>query len=420
MPPEVLPRAQILISKGLHQQAYEYLLPYEAVAADNIEYNYLLGVAALDSDHPSVAVLSLQRVLIRAPDFSAARMELARAYYELGDYEGARREFRALQKDEPPPLAYTAILNYLSSINRESARYRPGFDYYIQAGFGYDTNANGSTDADTFLNFRLDERNVAQESGYFELNYGYGFHYPLNDRFQAIVEGDARHRRNPSAEFVDMDRIQGAAGLLYDDGLLRVRSVLTAARTELDSGYAWDGDFNNADYGLEVNLRRRLRIPEWYFVGEGRLGRVEYRQVIDVQDVDQQLLAAGFEWSEGRHLYRRIGAVLILGNDDARESGSPYGRNRYGLRVYGSRKVHSQLWFLAHGGVVFSGYDGRFFTDSRDDDLYHAVVGLDWRPFVDPRWSLQPHASFYKNSSTIRLFDYDRIEVGLTLRWVSG
>lgn len=420
LPPELIARAQILVSKGQTRQAYEYMAPYEAVGADILEYNYLYGVAALDSGHPSVAALALQRALIQNPEFSAARMELARAYYELGDYEGARREFRALRKDEPPPLAYTAILNYLSAIDRESSRYRPGLNYYIQGGVGYDSNANGATDTDTFLVFRLDEKNVAQSSGYFEVAYGYGYHHPLNERFQAIITGNARHRRNPSAEFVDMDRIRGELGLHYDDGLLSVRSVFAAARTELEAGYAWDGEFNNADYGFEASLRRQLRIPEWYFVADGRLGRVEYRQAIDIQDVDQQLVAAGFEWSEGRHLYRRIGAMLILGNEDARESGSPYGRNQYGFRIYGSRQIHSQLWFLAKGGILASNYDGRFFGDSRDDNYLHAIFGLDWRPFVDPRWSVQPHFSYYKNSSSVELFDYDRIELGVTFRWVSG
>lgn len=419
VPPELLARAQILISKGRYEQAFQYLEPYEAVAAGDLHYNYLYGVAALDSGHASEAVFAFQRVLVENPGYSAARMELARAYYELGDYEAARREFEALKVQDPPPLARSAILNYLSSIRRKSARYRPLLSYYVQTGGGYDSNANGATDADIFLNFRLDERNVAKSSAYFEVGYGAAYSHPLNNWTQALLVIGARHRRQPSAEFVDLDRAQGGAGFRYDDDRWLLTSMFVWSYSELEAGYGWDGEYNNSDLGVEFNMRRELNDPYWAFIGNLRLARVDYRKSIGIQDVNQALGSLGYEWTEDGGLYRRIGGVLILGMEDAKESGSPYGRMQYGFRLHGSRKVDNDWWLLANGGLLISDYDGKFFGENRDDRLFHAVGALDWRPFVDPRWSIQPHLSFYYNDSKISLFEYDRVEAGITLKWAS-
>ena len=46
---KLLFRAEDLLGNGLHERAYELLIPQEARLAGNPLYDYLLGVAALDS-----------------------------------------------------------------------------------------------------------------------------------------------------------------------------------------------------------------------------------------------------------------------------------------------------------------------------------------------------------------------------------
>jgi len=55
--------------------AWELLSPREAELAGNPYFDYLLGVAALDTGRTSEAIFSLQRALAVEPGFSGARME---------------------------------------------------------------------------------------------------------------------------------------------------------------------------------------------------------------------------------------------------------------------------------------------------------------------------------------------------------
>src|SRR5207244_648186 len=77
------------------KQAYALLLPQEAARAGDPEFDYLLGLAALDSGELERAVFALERVLAVQPDNHLARAEIARAYLEMGARDAARQELEA-------------------------------------------------------------------------------------------------------------------------------------------------------------------------------------------------------------------------------------------------------------------------------------------------------------------------------------
>ena len=266
---------------------------------------------------------------------------------------------------------------------------------------------------DQFLNFNLSEQSKAQSSSYIDLSYGGDYHAPLNPWYQTVMGVGVQHRRFPSADFVDLDRVRANIGFKFDDDYRQFTALLVGGYSQLD------GDFNNNDVGIELALKSRLRKPHWSFLSNLRIGRVEYDSPISVQDVNQAIASLGYEWSENRGQYRRLGAVIILGGESALENNSPYGRVLAGLRTFGSRQLSPKLWLLGQAGLQFSDYEGRFFGNQRQDFLTQIYGGLAWRPFDDARWSVQPHLAFYNNHSDIDLFTYDRTEVAVSLVWSS-
>ena len=84
---QLLRDAESRLAQGDSAGAYTLLSPREAELAGNAYFDYLLGVAALDSGRIGDAIFSLQRSLAVEPGFSGARMELARAHFEAGDNE---------------------------------------------------------------------------------------------------------------------------------------------------------------------------------------------------------------------------------------------------------------------------------------------------------------------------------------------
>ncbi|HEY4637474.1 MAG TPA: hypothetical protein VIH23_04345, partial [Burkholderiales bacterium] len=64
----VTDRARALLQRNDAQAAYKLLLPLEPQRAGDPEYDYLLGIAALDAGEPERAVFALERVLALQPD----------------------------------------------------------------------------------------------------------------------------------------------------------------------------------------------------------------------------------------------------------------------------------------------------------------------------------------------------------------
>ena len=97
---DLLKKAEQLISSGQHQQAYDLLLAEAEERSGTPDFDLLLGIAALDSGHPSHAVFALERVLAMQPNNAHARAELAKAYFQMGENEAAKEEFTAVNKQQ--------------------------------------------------------------------------------------------------------------------------------------------------------------------------------------------------------------------------------------------------------------------------------------------------------------------------------
>ena len=90
-----------MVAQKNPKAALELLLPLEGDRAGNLEYDYLLGLAALDAGDAQQAVFALERVLAVNPDYQQARAEIARAYVELGERENAKRELQNVLASNP-------------------------------------------------------------------------------------------------------------------------------------------------------------------------------------------------------------------------------------------------------------------------------------------------------------------------------
>ncbi len=142
---ELLGQAESLLAAGDSQDAWNLLRASESIHSGHAYFDYLLGVAALDSGRTAEAILSLQRAAAAAPQFSGARMELARAHFDAGEEERARPLFVALLAESPPAGVRSVIDQYIAAIDARPAAPPSDFRPYAELMVGYDDNANGST-----------------------------------------------------------------------------------------------------------------------------------------------------------------------------------------------------------------------------------------------------------------------------------
>src|SRR4051794_26376912 len=137
----VLARARALVTAKDAKGALALLAPLEAERAGQPEYDYLLGMAALDSGDAQAAVFALERAVAVQPGNLQARTELARAYFALGENEAAKREFATVRQAQLPAEVAASIDRFLSAIDRGPTRVYA----YVEGTVGTDSNVNSAT-----------------------------------------------------------------------------------------------------------------------------------------------------------------------------------------------------------------------------------------------------------------------------------
>src|SRR3954462_12600836 len=100
----------------------------------NPDFDFYYGVAAVDAGHAGEGVLALERYVANFPDNQAARLELARAYFVLGDNTRAREEFDVVQKNNPPPNVQANIQRFMDAIRARESAYQTTGGFYAEMG----------------------------------------------------------------------------------------------------------------------------------------------------------------------------------------------------------------------------------------------------------------------------------------------
>jgi cytochrome c-type biogenesis protein CcmH/NrfG len=95
---ETLSRAKQQHDSRQAKEAYTLLAPLQSERAGEIEYDYLLGLAAMESGMPTEAIFAFERILAINPNDTDARMALARAYHMTGETKASREEFEAVKR----------------------------------------------------------------------------------------------------------------------------------------------------------------------------------------------------------------------------------------------------------------------------------------------------------------------------------
>ena len=405
----VYEQAKKAMRDGRTEAAYQLLMQYEINWSGEDAFDYLFGVAALDSGHAGDAIFSLQRLVARQPAFSGARLELARAYYDVGDNELARIEFERVQSENPPPNVAQTVSDYMAAIEIKSREYQASAQYYIELGGGYDTNAPASTDENIFLNFVLNPTNLEQSSAFAKVTLGGLWNNPVSPSSQVLFNARLDHRANPSAHFVDASNIDLGAAWSWKAG---ERAASIAANTLFS---ALDGEYNKRDIGVMGTYAREIN-DTWTVTGFVRGGAIRFEEAaLEIRDVDQVL----YGLSLSQDFNNAQMSISLTGNtDDAVDAGGQFSAEGYGVRF-------TNNWYRKGGSVIFldasatkTEYDTQFFGLDRRDDLYAVILGSAWSQFPSKGWVTTLNLNYSVKDSTVSLYEFNRLEVGITLRKV--
>ncbi len=407
-----LQQAQTLLVSGRAREAYELLSAHEADWAGDPLFDYLLGMAALDSGRPGEAVFSLQRVLAAEPGFSGARMELARAHFEAGELAAARTQFEYLLTQSPPQSTREVIERYLDAIYGRGRAAGSGVTPFFEAGAGYDSNANGSTSEQNFLGFTLDPNNVETSSPFVELAAGLGHLRPVGESAAWVNTVRLSHRFNSDADFIDQSI--GALGSALNWARDRNRASAGV------SGYYSLLDGEDHEWGAALDLGFGRRIADNWDLGLTlRGGAVRYEnELLEVLNVDRYLAGLTLTRFNIGTRAGRLGFRVLGGLDEESEVGSPYGNDRLGGRLSGGWLLSPQSSIYLEAGYLETKYDDEvgFFGLDRDDEEWSALLATEYQNWPAKGWTVTPRVRYVEHGSNISLYEYDRWEASLYAR----
>jgi tetratricopeptide (TPR) repeat protein len=394
---------------GQAQIAYNLLAAQEGDLAGVDAYDYLFGVAALDSRNPGDAIFSLQRLVARSPNFAGARLELARAYFDIGDNELAKIEFDRVMAESPPANVAAAVEQYQQAIAARASAYVTTKQFYLDFGGGYDSNAPAATDEQVFLGFLLADNNLEQASSFSDLAVGGFINRPLSTTSQLLFTGQLDHRVNSAAHFVDASNLNLGVAWNWREG----NNGFSIGANNLLA--ALDRKYNRQDVGITASYMRqvgeRLQLSTFVRGGQSRFNDV----VLSVRDVDQLMYGVTASQSFDAS---QVSFSLMGNADKTIDAASPFSTDGYSASL-------TNIWFRPGGSqhtvaASFSRttYDDTFFGLNREDEVFSLSAASMWPGFPAKGWATSAHVSYTLKDSTVSLFEFNRVEAGVSFRRV--
>ena len=428
--PQALERARGLLQQGNPAGAFQVLAPLEAKLAGQQDFDYMLGVAALDSGRLEDAIIAFERVLAVAPNHAGAQMDLARAYYAAGSFELAVAPFVKLRAAKPPATAQAAIERYLDAIRERRQQTRAGWTSFGEMGLGYDTNITGvpadfgaaALQAFNLSGIEPTGNSVKRKAPFIQGAIGAEYSRPLSRGWSTFVGGDLRGRAYRRES--DFNSFGGElhAGAALNDGpnQWRTSANVLAYRQEGDAPGDPKPTNDRNMAGATLDWRHALDTKTQLGLGL-QLNMVRFPEN-EIEDFDQLYLSAAWLKSFERAGLPLFYVTAFLTEDRARnkfaDGVTDKSKNLAGARTYFQYSVTPKLQAFNALGLVARRDKDAFARSTQvekgRDTYVEAALGLAWQ-FSDG-CTMRVQYAYSGNRSNIDIYDFNRHEISSVIR----
>lgn len=412
-----------MVDSGQADAAYRYAQDYVFSYEGNVAFDYYYGIAAIDSGHASDGVFALERVLAIKPGYHAARLELARGYFVLEEFQRSREEFELVLADNPPKTVRLKIERYLRAIRLQEGRYKTTSGFYVETTFGADTNANGGPSNDSIfiplfgLDVTLDGDSVAQEDVFATLATGAHINSPFGSTpgWSYFAGADFNATEYAEVTAVNTQTINLNGGVQKRDDYNRYRfSVRTQNyqlagepyRNLIGLGGSWDA---------QLDQRSRLQVY-------GQFSETTYDDVgLDYKDASNITIGTGYSSSYSGSLSPVLFTSAYIGIDEAKDDSitakSNTERNFLGLKIGNQITLDNQYALVSSASYQLSEYaeEDITFGEVRSDQQLNVNLLLNW--LINKNLTVKSGLLFTDNQTNIETSQYQRTQLTIGLRY---
>lgn len=407
-------RAHGLLTGGQGRAAFELLEPLESERAGDENYDFLLGLAALEIGQNTRAVFALERVLAVNPGNLRARAEIGRAYLALGEVETARQEFENVRKQGVPADVSLTLDRYIAAARRVEDRSKPSLNGFLEAQIGYDTNVNVGPNKNSVVIPGLSSTpailspdSKANRDAFGSLAGGVGGRLPLSENLALLAGVNGTTRANQHKEQFDIANYDANAGLVFTSGQHVATLMAQYGGVNVDDRKYRSVGGLTGQWQYNIDARNQFST----FVQYGKLNYEREK----VRDADRWVAGAAYAylWRNAAVLF---GSLYGVGERADADIARYLGFNGLGIRLGGKANLSEKTTLF--GGASFE-YRRHLETDpsflvTRTDQQYGLVAGTTYA--FAREWTLTPQISLTANRSNTALNEYHRAIVSLAIR----
>lgn len=425
-----IPELHSLVEANDSVAAWEMAVRMEPEHAGDPEFDFWYGLAAKAAGKNQQAVFAFERVVLVQPGNARAKLELADAYYRMGNHGEARRLFEDVLATTPPDPVQQRIRTYLNAMGAAEESRKTRVTGHATVAAGYDSNISSATDVVNhsvdisgvpFL-IQLSPLSLAEEAGFAEFRGGVDIVQPVNQRDVRFLGISAQRRDNEdvfSGGNFDYSALGITGGWMLRRGTAtwRIPFNVQGLWAESESTGIANDDRYSFSAGLEYSRPLSAKSSVVWFgqAGNAHVPSDENRNLWQVR------LGGGYNWIiDG--LPVRMSTIAMVGTEPAEESGvlaEVNGRDYAALRLTASWRITPVQSLTAALGAQASKYhESTFFSTwgEREEVLADASLGWQWQ--MQRNWTLNADLSHADNASRgTALYDYSRTQFKLGSTW---
>jgi hypothetical protein len=404
-----------LVEQGRSKDAYD-LGTRHPESLGEPDFDFFFGVAAVNAGHAGEGVLALERYLLRFPANTVARVELARAYFVLGEDARAREEFQNVLRDQPPANLQTTVERYLDAIRARESRYQTTASFYLEVGGGIDSNVNGGVgganiNLPVLGNVTVSNAGVRKGDNFTHLAAGGQISHPISPGVAIFGSIGVESKGNSSQTAFDLfnSAVNGGVSYLKDKDLYRVslsQNTLTVEndrfRTVTGGNFEWNHQLDELQSLQASLLSAKFEYPSANQVRNADYlgGGMTYRRAF-VTTTWQPVLSLGGNYAEERNKQQR----------------PDLGRNISGVRL-GLGLSPDAKWGLNMGlsyqESKYNGPDALLTVSRRDAYLSYDLSAV---YLINRNMSVRGELMLSDNRSNISLYRFTRDVLAVKFRY---
>lgn len=411
---DVVDDMKSLIEQGRYADAFNLGMRNDRLAGDP-RYDYFFGVAAVDSGRASLGVLALERVLLDNPGNDLARLELARGYFVVGDYERAREEFEFIRGRQLPPNVRASVERYLNAIREADPQFRITHRTFIEYGVGYNSNVNSATSAATvdipsIGPITLSGNSSPSPSALTQLTAGTQIQGPVSVGLKYLIGLEANVRGHAQRDLYDQSSLTGMGGLDYELAQGNIKASVYSSQVALNQTRFRDTNGLVLDWSRPLDKEHLIRVS----LNQAEL---RYGKGNEGRDADLTTLSLGLNRYLGGAWRLVLDVDANLGQEKSIKRREDFSRDITGLRL--NVNFYPGGHWIGSAGASYSNsaYKGAdpLFGVMRSDQLYGLDAGLQYQ--LTRGWLVRGELSVLRNQSNLELYSYTSVQALLKFRY---